>query len=373
MNPKLSIIKCSAYNPDLVFSSVRQAIDLIGGIEAYIKPNSSVLVKPNILLAKEPEYGITTHPEVVRAVIKILKGINCRVLIGDSPCVWGMYIENVDEVYRVSGIEKLCREEGAELVKFDKRRWRKKFPLTTWLDQCDYFVNVPKFKTHGLTLLTGAIKNLFGLVVGTYKTEMHKNYFEPAGFASALVDIYQEAPPSLTIVDGVVAMEGDGPGTSGKLRNQAVILASRDCVALDAVMAEIMGAKPDDVLTTKEAKMRGLGESDLKLISFAGERLEDVKTTPFLLPAQSMVKKVLPQPLVNLAKKLIKYYPCVERDHCIRCATCIKACPGKAISMKKKGIIFDYRKCIACFCCQETCPARAITIEKSLFARLIGL
>lgn len=372
MKSQVSIIKCASYDPELILSSIGKALDLLGGIGSFIRPGSRVLVKPNLLMAKEPEFGIDTHPEIVRAVIKTLKGINCRIIVGDGPSVWGSQIENVDEVYRRSGIQKVCFEEGVELVKFDKRRWQGKFPLTTQLDEVDYVVNLPKFKTHDLTLLTAAIKNLFGLVSGTYKTELHKNYFERDKFASIVVDIFEKVKPALTIVDGIVAMEGDGPATSGKLRAADVLVVGSDCVAIDAVLATIMGIHPTEVLTTKEAAKRGLGNADINSIDILGTKLEDVIDGPFLLPTTSIPKK-LPRPIIDLAKKLIRYYPCVERDNCIKCAACIDACPNKAISMNIKGIKFDYSKCIACFCCQEACPASAIKVKKSLFAKIIGL
>lgn len=373
MKSKVAIVKCKNYEPSLVQEATRKAINLIGGVSIFIKPQSRVLVKPNLLLAKEPEFGIDTHPEVMRAVIKILKEINCEIFVGDGPNVWGSQSENVDEVYERSGIKRICEEEKVSLVKFDKRRWRVKFPLTTRLDNCDNLVNVPKFKTHDFTILTGAIKNLFGLVSGTYKTELHKKYFDKEDFARILVDIYQEARPALTIVDGIVAMQGDGPGTSGKLRDLNLLLAGADCVSLDSVMALIMGLEPFDILTTKEAASRGLGIADINSIEILGEKLEEVIGEPFLLPTTSSFIKKIPRPVINLAKKLIKYYPCVERDNCISCADCIQACPNQAISMKNKRIIFDYSKCIACFCCQEACPASAIKVKKSVFAKILGL
>lgn len=372
MNSKVSIVRCKNYDPVLVQESVKKAVDLLGGISAFIGPESRVLVKPNLLMAKDPEFGIDTHPEVVRAVIRILKEINCQIFVGDGPSVWGNQVENVDEVYRRSGIKAICEEEEVSLVKFDKRRMREKFPLTTWLDDCDYLVNVPKFKTHGMTLLTGAIKNLFGLVSGTFKTELHKNYFEKSEFAKILVDIYEESKPALTIVDGIIAMEGDGPASIGKLRSLGLVFAGSDCVALDSILAQVMGIEPSDVLSTKEAAQRALGVADMKSIIVLGEKLEEAKGEPFLLPT-TYFKRKLPKPVVNLAKRLIKYYPCVEQDNCIGCAACIDACPNKAIRMKDKRIAFNYSKCIACFCCQEACPASAIKVKKSFFAKLIGL
>jgi uncharacterized protein (DUF362 family)/NAD-dependent dihydropyrimidine dehydrogenase PreA subunit len=323
-------------------------------------------------MAKEPGSGIDTHPEVVRAVAKLLKENNCTIYVGDGPSAWGTQIENVDEVYRRSGMKEICEQESLDLVKFDKRRWRGKFPLTTWLDNCDYVVNVSKFKTHDLTILTGAIKNLFGLVSGTYKTELHKNYFYPDDFAKILVDIYEQVKPALTIVDGIVAMEGDGPGTSGKLRNLGLLLAASDCVALDTILALIMGIEPLEILSTKEAAKRGLGVSDIKSISILGEKLEDIIGEPFILPTTAIHKNI-PRPVIDLAKKLIRYYPCVEQDNCVQCAACIQACPQKTISLKNDRLVIDYRNCISCFCCQEACPNAAIKVKKSILAKVIGL
>ncbi|MEK6727888.1 MAG: DUF362 domain-containing protein [Candidatus Omnitrophota bacterium] len=372
MKSQVSILKCVGYEPAIVQERVREAIDLIGGISAFIKPGSKVLVKPNLLMAKEPECGITTHPEVVRAVIKTLKEINCSIFVGDGPCLWKNQIKNVDEVYERTGISKVCREERAELVRFDKRRWRGNFPLSVWLDHCDHLISIPKFKTHEFMLITGAIKNNFGLVSGTYKTELHKKYFDREDFSKAVVDVYQEAKPSLTIIDGILAMEGDGPASGGKLRNLNLLLAGSDCVSLDSLMALIMGIEPLEVMTTKEAAERGLGKADIDSITVLGENLEGIIGQQFLLPITSMGSR-LPAPVKKLAKKLIKYLPCVERDNCVKCAACIEACPQRSITMGKDVIIFDYSKCISCFCCQEACPSCAIKVKKSLLAKILGL
>jgi uncharacterized protein (DUF362 family)/NAD-dependent dihydropyrimidine dehydrogenase PreA subunit len=372
MNSKVSIVRCKSYDPSLVQEATRRAIDLIGGISSFIKPASTVLIKPNLLMAKEPKFGVDTHPEVVRAVIKILKGINCSLYLGDGPSVWGNQEKQVDEVYERSGVKRVCEEEGVELVKFEKRRWRNEFPLTTWLDVCDYFVSIPKFKTHDLTILTGAVKNLFGLVVGTYKAELHKKYFAVEDFAKILVDIYEEAKPHLIIIDGIVAMEDDGPATAGKLRNTGLILAGSDGVALDSILALIMGLEPLDILTTKEAAKRGLGVTDINLMDILGDRLEDVIEEPFRLPATSMIRKI-PRPIIEIAKNLIRFYPAVKHNNCTRCGICIAACPNKAISMNSNRIVIDYSKCISCFCCQESCPASAIKVKKSILAKIVGL
>jgi len=373
MSAQVSIVKCHDYDSRFVELAVRNTVDLLGGITCFVGPRSRVLVKPNLLMSKPPQCAITTHPEVVRAVIRILKEIDCKVIVGDGPSVWGQYIENVNEVYEITGIKKLCAEEDVELVNFNKRRMRDKFPLTTWLDDCDCLINLPKFKTHEFTLLTGGIKNLFGLVSGTYKTELHKNYFSPAEFSKILVDILEEARPALTIIDGIWAMEGDGPATSGQVRKLGLLLGGADCVALDTVMAKIMGITGQEVLTTKEAARRGLGEGKISRIKIEGEDIDRLNIPAFRLPATTARIAKMPEGLKKILKSLIRFYPYSLRLRCTRCGHCVNMCPKKCIALTQKALIFDYKECIACFCCQEACPASAIKVRRSLLAKLIGL
>ncbi len=373
MSARVSLIKCGSYEPESVLKGVRQAVELLGGIQVFIKPHSKVLVKPNLLMSKGPECAITTHPEVVRAVIRLLKEINCRVVVGDGPSALAQYIDNIDAVYAATGIKEICRQEDVPLVNFDKRRMRDKFPLASALDECDHLVSLPKFKTHVLTLMTGAIKNLFGLVSGTYKIELHKNYFASPEFAGILVDIYQEAKPSFTLIDGILAMEGEGPGTGGTPRQLGLLLAGSDCVALDAVMAGIMGIDPLRVLTTREAAARNLGEAALERIKIEGEQIEQLKLRPFILPKNAAKGKELPPAVQKLFKSLVRYYPYSLSLKCTGCGNCAKICPHQCISFKNNKMKINYKKCIACFCCQEACPSAAMEVKKSLLARCVGL
>ena len=373
MKSQVSLIRCPDYDPAKVFAAVKKALDLQGGIANFIPPGSKVLVKPNLLMAKEPEAAITTHPQVVRAAIRLLKEINCKIIVGDSPSVFGDEIENVEQVYAATGITKVCAEEGVELIKLDKRRMRRGIALAAILDQCDHVVSIPKLKTHNLTMMTGAIKNLFGLVVGTYKIEMHRNFFAVKDFARVLVDIYEEVKPSLTIVDAVTALEGDGPGSAGKQRQTNLILAGIDCVALDSVLARVIGVNPFDVLTTKEAAGRGLGTADKESIEILGEKLKDVIKKPFLLPTTSLKARLIPKPVFRLIWKFIRYRPYWLDDKCIRCSACVKACPKEIVKLKNGRIVCDYSECIACFCCQEVCPQAAVKVKKSLLAKIVGL
>jgi len=188
------------------------------------------------------------------------------------------------------------------------------------------------------------------------------------------VDIYEEVRPALTIIDGVLAMEGDGPGTSGQRRQLNLLLAGSDCVALDTVMAKMMGITGREVLSTKEAALRGLGQGDLSKIKIEGEFLEGLNIRPFALPNSSLKRiSELPKPIQRILKSLIRYYPYSLRSKCSRCGHCIGICPSKCVKLLKNRINFDYKKCIACFCCQEVCPEAAISVKKSILAKLIGL
>lgn len=371
MKPIVSIVRCQEYEPNCLEGALAYSLELIGGIGAFVKPNSRVLVKPNLLMAKGPEFGVCTHPEVIRAVVRLLKKHGCTVFVGDGPSVWGE-IQDVNIVYEASGMKKICEEEGITQVPLDKRRWHGAFPLAAFLDDVDHLVNVAKLKTHEFTTMTAAVKNNYGLVSGTFKTELHKKYFDKVEFANILLDIYKESNPSLTIVDGIIAMEGDGPSTSGTLRNQGIIVAGKDCVAIDSVLAAVMGLKPTDILTNKEGARRKLGVADLREIEIVGEKIADVKGRPFTLPA-STVRSRIPQLIINFIKKFLYFRPVVDHRTCVRCGACIEACPQKIISKVKGRIAIDYSKCISCFCCQEMCPHSAIRVKKSLLAKLLKL
>jgi uncharacterized protein (DUF362 family) len=368
MSTELSLVKCANYDPAAIAEALSYSLALLGGITNFINPNSRVLVKPNLLMSKGPEYAITTHPEVVRAVIRMLKEINCKVFVGDGPGSRDQSAEDISGVYQATGIEKVCHEENVPLVYFDKRRMRNKFPLTTWLDECDHLISLPKFKTHQLTLITGAVKNMYGLIPGTYKVELHKNYFLPPEFAKIVVDIYQEAKPDLTIIDGILALEGDGPGTSGTVRQLGLILTGADGVALDAVMAKIMGIDPGKVLTTKEAAARNLGEDNLDRIEIRGQDPGHLNIRPFILPKNAavlmnmspVVRKILLPLATKIFKTMIKYYPYSLVSKCTRCGFCVKVCPKQCIRLNKKSIQEPKIKNIAKTPHETTVPRRRL-------------
>ena len=369
MKAKVSIVKCPDYNFKNLDLAVRQAVDLLGGMSSFVKPGQRVLLKPNLLSARTPDEGVDTHPELLRAVIRLVKECKGIIVVGDSPGGFGFHLSG--EVYEKSGVKKVCIEEEVKLVKFDKVTIKNNIPFSNYVLGCDVLISLPKFKTHNLTILTGGVKNLFGTVPGLRKTEYHKEGAHPLKFASILVDIYSQVKPHLSIMDGVVAMQGDGP--AGKdLRNLGIIMASADAVAMDAVMAKMVGLEPFEIHTTFLADSRGIGVGNLRSIEIRGEKLEEVAVKNFKLPRPSVLCW-LPPFLSKFLFNLIQLWPFIDEKVCNKCQICAKSCPKKTITISEKTSAICYKDCIRCLCCYEVCPYQAITIRRNFWAKLFGM
>jgi len=370
---KVSIVKCDSYDKDEVYNAVKKSIELIGGLN--IKKGSKVLVKPNLLRPKEPKLQVSTHPSVVRAVIRILKENECTVLVGDSP---GFH--DPIKTAEVCGILDVCKEEGADFVAFRNKKsylykegiLMKRFELTDMIDKVDCIVNLPKLKTHVMMDVTLAIKNTFGLMISLNKSQMHFKLKEKKKFAAMLVDLSNFAKPCLNIMDGVYGMEGNGPA-NGDIKKVGIISASHDCLAMDITLTKLMGFDPLSILTNKI----GLSNKDdnyLENIKIVGEKLEDVKVQ--FKPADKEPLTFIPNAaLTKIYGNLINSRPKVDYKKCKACMECIKICPAKTISIKehngKKAAFINKKKCIRCFCCHEICPHDAINIKKTFLVKLM--
>jgi uncharacterized protein (DUF362 family)/Pyruvate/2-oxoacid:ferredoxin oxidoreductase delta subunit len=368
MDPKVSIVRAGRYDPEEIFFAVRRAVDLLGGISDYVKKDEKILLKPNVLSAKPPESGIDTHPEVLRAVARLVREEGAEVVVGDSP--GGFYFKESDSTYEAAGIKKVCKEEGLRLVAFDKARNVNGIPVAAVVKEVDGVISIPKMKTHSLTTITGAVKNSYGLAVGLYKAHCHFKAPRPAEFARYVVDVFECAVPRLVVMDGVVAMEGDGPA-AGRLRQAGLILASNDCVACDAVFAALIGLSPLSIETTEEAYKRKLGEPDLSRIKVLGMDLREARLHNFKLPKTSILVR-MPKPILKLLLGRIKFWPLIDDSACKKCQVCAKSCPAACITITEDGSDIDYEKCVSCFCCMELCPHNAISMKRSLLARLLG-
>jgi len=363
---KVSIVRCKDYDSLRVYEAVQKVMDLLGGMSKFVKKGDNVLLKPNLLSARPPESGVDTHPEVVRAVARLVRESGGNPKIGDTP---GGSVKRMEDVYEKSGMRKMAEEENLELLNFDKIEEVNGIPIASFALESDLVITIPKFKTHSLIGLTGAVKNVFGVVPGLFKTYLHRSFPNYKNFAKVIVDIYSTVRPGLAIMDGIVAMEGEGPA-SGDLRNMGLVLASNDPVSLDAVLASIVGIKPFDIETTRQAHERGLGIGDLNSIQIVGEKLEDVLCHDFRLPKTALLYK-LPNSITKTIAKGLKFKIAVHRDECTRCSICVKSCPAKAMSMDGKGVVIDYKMCIFCLCCHEFCPKKAIYVKEGMLAKII--
>ena len=363
---KVSLARCPDYNSEAVFAAVKKAVDLVGGIDYYVKRGTKVLVKPNLLSARLPEEAVDTHPEVVRAVVRLVKNAGGTPLVGDAP---GGYGANIDEIFDKSGMRKMAAEEGVELVKFGASRFVDGIPFTRYLSECDCVISVPKLKTHCLTVLTAGIKNMYGTVVGLYKVERHSKAPGEKEFAAIVAKIYSIARPHLTVLDGIVAMEGNGP-SGGEPRKMELVMAGSDAVAIDAVISAILGLEPFDVLVTKEAHAKKLGEADLTKIELTGDDAEGFAAMDFKLP-QTIALKLVPNALARGIASLVRFKPCINFNACKKCNLCKTTCPVAAITIGEKECFIDYKKCVSCFCCHEVCPYKAIYIKRNILTKLI--
>jgi uncharacterized protein (DUF362 family)/NAD-dependent dihydropyrimidine dehydrogenase PreA subunit len=379
---KVSIVSCQSYDERETSEAVAQALGLLGGLKEFIRPGDKVLLKPNLLSARTPEEGITTHPSIVKAVIEEVKKCGGEALVGDSP--GGLAARNVfEKVASKSGIKQVCQETGARLVNLGESaaevenkqgKLFKRFALSGTLVEVDAVINLPKLKTHQFMTLTVGIKNLFGLIPGLQKAEFHLKVPDRTDFADMLVDLYLAVKPVITLTDAVVVMEGAGP-SAGTLRTLGLILASDDALALDLVASKILGFDPDKVPTNRAALNRGLANGDLSRIEIRGLMVEQVRVKDFIKP-EGAVQDRFPSAFVRKTKNLISPKPAVDKAVCTGCKVCGESCPINAITYTQSAggstPEFDYEACIRCYCCQELCPESAIKLKTNWLGRLFS-
>jgi uncharacterized protein (DUF362 family)/ferredoxin len=363
---KVSLIRCTDYSTGNVFDAVKRAVDLVGGIGHYVKSGMDVLIKPNLLSARLPEEAVDTHPEVVRAVGRLVKSCGAHVSIGDSP---GGYGKNIDEVFSRSGMERVAREEGFDLVRFTTSKFIHGMPISRKVLDCDCMISVPKLKTHVITAMTGAVKNTYGTVAGLYKAECHSRAPREEDFVKVIARVYSIATPQLNVVDGIVGMEGDGPA-AGEPKSLNVVLAGDDAVAVDACIARIMGLQPLDILLTRTVYEMGLGEADLARIELVGDDINSFIAPDFRMPSTTPLK-IVPGALLKGFMSLVRFRPYIDPAVCNMCNLCKVTCPVNAIDAADGHCEIDYHRCVRCLCCHEVCPYGAIGIKRNLFARMV--
>jgi len=368
----VSVVRCTDYGREVTMLAIRRAVDMLGGMKKFVKSGDRVLIKPNLLKAASPDSAVTTHPEVVRAVIRLVRECGGRPMVGDSP---GM--GDLKKVAEKAGILEVLIEEGAELTELVdavevKNIGRfQRFEVSRVAYEADVIINLPKLKTHGMTTLTGAIKNLFGCIPGKRKVQWHFNTGVNHGlFMRMLVELYALLDPRLTIMDAVIGMEGNGPG-SGDPRWIGAVLASEDGVALDIVAGKMVGVPPEKLPIIKAAAAAGIGAANLDRIRIRGDALEEVAVSQYRLSPPTHLEWQIPEWARGYLKNAFTAKPVINHSQCIQCGICQRHCPQKAIQSRGKNLQIRYRDCIRCFCCQEFCPQGAITVCRGWMLALL--
>jgi uncharacterized protein (DUF362 family)/ferredoxin len=372
---KVAIVRCSEYNYEKLKKAVAEGIDLLGGIEKFIKKDEAILLKPNILIGDSPAKCSTTHPLMVQTVGEIVQTLTEKVYFGDSPGA-GMTFRNAKSAGYLkyadkANIKLVDFKEGTDIV-YEEAIQNKKFTIAKAVEVADGLISLCKMKTHGLTRITGAVKNQFGCVPGLRKGEFHVKLSNVFDFSRMLVDLNNYIKPRLYIMDAVWAMEGNGP-RSGSPYSMGLVLLSDDPIALDATFCRIIEMDPKIVPTITAGFEAGAGTYKEKDIEILGTPLEEcivhdfkANRTPVTAMKRGGFSKMLNKMLVPI--------PVINDDHCIKCGACTEMCPTtpKSLNFKdrKKPPVYNYSTCIRCYCCQEICPENAIHQKKPLLRRM---
>ncbi|MBU8922590.1 MAG: DUF362 domain-containing protein [Bacteroidales bacterium] len=368
----VSVTRSASYEGGQLRGAIEESLAPFGGLGAFVKSGQRVLLKPNLLSAKAPDRAITTHPDFVRAIALMVREKGAEPVIGDSP---GGAIRGIQRVWNNTGITDMAASEGIELVNFEASGLKEiesgeyRLYISKPVLDADVIINLAKLKTHTLTLLTCGVKNIFGVVPGFRKAEYHKIYPKPEQFAGMLVELYRFVNPALTIVDGILSMEGNGP-SSGMARNTGVIIAGKDAVAVDAVAARMIGFEEGQVDTTRIAGLRNIGTASISGIEITGNG-RDERPEGFQLPSNRGIR-LIPGPLVKMIAPLVWLKLEIDPERCTKCEQCLKSCPVGAIDHKGDILKVDHKNCIQCMCCHELCPEDSIDIRMSWLARLFA-
>lgn len=369
---EVAVERVDRYERRDVRQGIERVLGHLGGIAAFVKPGERVLLKPNLLAAKQPGAAVTTHPEVIRAVIELVREAGGEPLVGDSPGVGGL-----SRVAEKCGVMAVLRDTGTPLVSFDEPVLRsgsgvfKRIELARPYLEADRVINLPKLKTHEMMTMTCAVKNLFGAVVGAAKVAWHLKAGDDRDlFAQMLLEIYLLREPDLTIVDGIVAMEGNGP-SGGDPRQVGVLLAGVNPVAVDVIAGELLGIPQKRLYVQRAAQRLHLPGADRQSIQTRGCNLATVAVEHFILPTVSDVQFGLPPIIARRLRHLFTAYPRPLPGKCRLCGVCRDSCPPGAISHGTQEVSIDYRSCIRCFCCRELCPYNALGIREGALLRFI--
>ena len=377
MKSKVALIHCGSYEIDEVRQAVSRGLELIGGASAFVKPGEKIVFKVNLLVGEVPEKCVTTHPAVFRALAEIFSAENAVITYGDSPGFGATHAAakkaGIADVAEEMNIGLADFKEGREVF-FEEGNQNKKFYLANGILDADGVISLPKLKTHALERYTGGIKNQFGCVVGMRKGEFHVKLPDATEFARMLVDLNSFVKPRLYVLDGIVAMEGNGP-RGGTPRQMNVMLFSTDPVALDATACRLINLNPLFVPTTVIGSETGAGTYREDEIEIVGDKLTDHICMDFNV-VRAPVKKIKRSKVISFMNDRLVSKPYILKEKCTQCGTCVQSCPveGKAVNWLNGDHtippVYNYKKCIRCYCCQEMCPESAILLKEPILIKV---
>lgn len=363
---KVAVMQCGSYDTDEVTGKINEGIKQLGGWQRWLKPGMNVLLKVNLIGPLPSETAAVTHCEFVRAVTRILKLHDCNVWIGDSA---GGSLGGKAQTLKalsVSGLVKVAEEEGAVIKNFDKEGVVEveasgaKMYLAKPVFDADLVINMPKFKTHIMAAYTGAVKNLFGCVPGQKKAEYHKAAPSTESLGRTICDINKAVNIGLNIMDGILAMDKQGPVT-GRIYEADKILISEDRLGLDAVAVDMIGKRIEDLPLFKASIEQGTGEWKLENIELCGDFDAPPRLAGFKVPKTIQGRRG--GGALKVMVDLLKTRPQMDLSKCKKCNVCVDSCPVGAIDRETKMI--DYDKCIECMCCHELCIHKAVRLVRS--------
>jgi len=378
MRSKVALVYCSSYELSEVRQAVLKGMGLIGGARAFVRQGERIVLKVNLLAGDAPEKCVTTHPSVFRCVAELLAAEGAMIQYGDSPGFGAPHAAakkaGIAGVAKEMNIELADFKEGREVF-YEKGVQNKKFYVARGILESDGVVSLPKLKTHGLERFTGCIKNQFGCVVGIRKGEFHVKLPDATDFARMIVDLNNFIKPRLYVMDGIMAMEGNGP-RGGTPRPMNVLLFSTDPVALDATACRLINLNPLFVPAIICGSETGAGTFLEEEIEIAGDDYKSLICSDFIVD-RTPVKAKRKNQAARFMKNRLVPKPVIIPGKCTRCGTCVHSCPveGKAVNWfdgdHAKVPTYDYNKCIRCYCCQEMCPEGAIVLEDPLFRKAV--
>jgi len=381
---RVSIRRCEGYDDNELDEAFVRALHDIGFDSGRFR-GARVALKPNLLNASAPDKAVVTNPAFFAAAVRIVKAHGGTPVLVESPA-----FQSLERVAAKTGYDAIIAAERLEVfdnrsvavIMNDEARRFKRFEVARPLLEADILFNLPKLKTHAITRLTCAVKNLFGTIPGLAKSRWHMRAGTGDEFPELILDLYGALSAifsgkrsMLHLVDGIMGMEGDGPGPSGTPRKIGVVLAGTDAVAVDSVAAGLIGLDSANIANISSAAARGLGVGRMEDIEIKGVELLDIAVRDFKVPASRLSSRLRDYVLkMDALRNLWVEKPLPSPDRCTLCYQCRTICPAEAIGTAEDGASvpkYDYTACIRCYCCMEICPEAAIRLEKGKLQRIM--